>query len=119
MTGGVNCLGHYTSFRFAADRRDRRLRLASGTCPRAGLTPSQIIANVVANTAAYNMANPSYGFVGDFSIRFLTSSTATWRERRFTGGPVQRRRLAAHRAEPGHAPGGLGLCNVCFQAYHQ
>ena len=39
------------------------LCVASGPC--AGLTPPQIIQKIVADAAAYNTANPSYGFTGD------------------------------------------------------
>lgn len=39
------------------------LCIASGAC--AGLTPPQIIHKIVADAAAYNQANPGYGFSGD------------------------------------------------------
>jgi subtilisin len=39
------------------------LCIASGAC--AGLTPAQIVAKIVADTATYNEANPGYGFDGD------------------------------------------------------
>jgi len=39
------------------------LCIASAAC--AGLTPTQIIQKIVSDAAAYNTANPSYGFVGD------------------------------------------------------
>jgi subtilisin family serine protease len=39
------------------------LCIASGPC--AGLTPAQIVQKIVADAAAYNAANPGYGFVGD------------------------------------------------------
>lgn len=39
------------------------LCIASGQC--AGLTPAQIVAKIVADAAAYNVANPGYGFTGD------------------------------------------------------
>jgi subtilisin len=39
------------------------LCIASGPC--AGLTPAQITRKVVADAAAYNAANPGYGFQGD------------------------------------------------------
>ena len=39
------------------------LCIASGPC--AGLTPAQIVEKIVADAAAYNQANPSYGFTGD------------------------------------------------------
>lgn len=39
------------------------LCVGSGEC--AGLTPSQIVQKMVADAAAYNTANPSYGFLGD------------------------------------------------------
>ena len=39
------------------------LCIASGRC--AGLTPAQIIHRIVTDAAAYNTANPSYGFTSD------------------------------------------------------
>ncbi len=39
------------------------LCIHSGSC--AGLTPPQIIDKIVADAAAYNLAHPGYGFVGD------------------------------------------------------
>ncbi len=39
------------------------LCIASGPC--AGLTPAQIVQKIVADAAAYNQANPGYGFTGD------------------------------------------------------
>ena len=39
------------------------LCIASGPC--AGLTPPQIVQKIVADAAAYNQANPGYGFLGD------------------------------------------------------
>jgi subtilisin len=41
------------------------LCLASAKKPCAGLTPAQIGAKIRADSAAYNQANPSYGFLGD------------------------------------------------------
>jgi hypothetical protein len=41
------------------------LCLASGSKPCAGLTPKEIVAKVVSDAAAYNTANPGYGFTGD------------------------------------------------------
>jgi subtilisin len=39
------------------------LCIASGSC--VGLTPAQIIQKIVSDAAAYNTANPGYGFTGD------------------------------------------------------
>jgi subtilisin family serine protease len=39
------------------------LCIAAGPC--AGLTPQQIIQKIVSDAAAYNQANPGYGFAGD------------------------------------------------------
>ena len=39
------------------------LCIASGPC--AGLTPAQIVQKIVNDAAAYNQANPGYGFTGD------------------------------------------------------
>jgi hypothetical protein len=39
------------------------LCIASGPC--AGLTPAQIVQKLVSDAAAYNAANPGYGFGGD------------------------------------------------------
>lgn len=39
------------------------LCIAAGDC--AGLTPSQIVQKMVGDAAAYNTANPGYGFLGD------------------------------------------------------
>jgi subtilisin len=41
------------------------LCLASGKKPCAGLTPAQIAAKIRADAAAYNQANPGYGYQGD------------------------------------------------------
>jgi subtilisin len=41
------------------------LCLASGKKPCAGLTPAQVVAKIVADGRAYNLANPDYGFTGD------------------------------------------------------
>jgi subtilisin len=41
------------------------LCLASGKKPCAGLTPGEIVAKIVADDRAYNLANPDYGFLGD------------------------------------------------------
>lgn len=38
---------------------------ASGTKPCAGLRPSQIMQKIIGDAAAYNTANPAYGFQGD------------------------------------------------------
>ena len=39
------------------------LCIASGPC--AGLTPAQIVSKIASDAAAYNAANPGYGFTGD------------------------------------------------------
>jgi subtilisin len=39
------------------------LCIAYGPC--AGLTPGQIVARIVSDAEAYNLANPSYGYEGD------------------------------------------------------
>ena len=39
------------------------LCIYSGPCK--GLTPRQVIERIVADAAAYNQANPGYGFLGD------------------------------------------------------
>jgi subtilisin family serine protease len=55
--------GSGTSFATPAVAGTVALCIASGPC--AGLTPAQIIQKIVADAAAYNTANPGYGFTGD------------------------------------------------------
>jgi len=52
-----------TSFASPMGAGTAALCIDSGPC--AGLTPAQIVAKLVADAAAYNVADPSYGFVGD------------------------------------------------------
>ena len=52
-----------TSFASTAVAGTVALCIAGGAC--AGLTPARIIRKIVADTQAYNTANPGYGFVGD------------------------------------------------------
>jgi subtilisin len=68
--GGTYIEGSYTSWSgtsFAAPivAGTVALCLASGRKPCAGLTPAQIAAKIRAEAAAYNQANPGYGYQGD------------------------------------------------------
>jgi subtilisin len=56
-------LGDGTSFSAPNIAGAVALCIASGEC--AGLTPAEIIDKFVADAAAYNTANPDYGFLGD------------------------------------------------------
>ena len=47
----------------------------SGPC--AGLTPQQIVAKIVADAAAYNVAHPDYGYLGDPQHPVPVATTAT------------------------------------------
>ncbi len=61
--GGLYNLGTGTSFASPVVAGTVALCIASGPC--AGLTPAQIRQKIVADAAAYNTANPGYGFSGD------------------------------------------------------
>jgi subtilisin family serine protease len=61
--GGGYITGTGTSFAAPQVAGTVALCIASGPC--AGLTPAQIIQKIVSDAAAYNTANPSYGFIGD------------------------------------------------------
>ena len=50
---------------FAAPLVAGTVALCIHSRPCAGLTPAQIIQKIVADAAAYNQANPGYGFQGD------------------------------------------------------
>ena len=52
-----------TSFSASARHRHGRPVHPSGPCD--GLTSRQIIEKIVGDAAAYNLAHPGYGFVGD------------------------------------------------------
>ena len=52
-----------TSFASPAVAGTVALCIASGPC--AGLAPAQIVQKIVSDAAAYNQANPGYGFTGD------------------------------------------------------
>jgi subtilisin len=60
---GQFALGSGTSFAAPLVAGSVALCIHSGPC--AGLTPAQIIHKIVADAAAYNEANPGYGFQGD------------------------------------------------------
>ena len=60
---GQYALGSGTSFAAPLVAGSVALCIQSGPC--AGLTPAQIIQKIVADAAAYNQANPGYGFQGD------------------------------------------------------
>lgn len=55
--------GSGTSFASPVVAGTVALCIAAGPC--AGLTPAQIVTKIVADAAAYNNANPSYGYTGD------------------------------------------------------
>jgi subtilisin len=61
--GGQLAVGSGTSFASPLVAGVAALCIASGPC--AGLTPPQIIQKLVSDAAAYNTANPGYGFAGD------------------------------------------------------
>ena len=63
INGGLYGSGTGTSFAAPAVAGTVALCIASGPC--AGLTPAQIVQKIVADTANYNTATPSYGFTGD------------------------------------------------------
>jgi subtilisin len=63
MNGALYGAGSGTSFATPAVAGTVALCIASGPC--AGLTPAQIVQKIVADAAAYNTANPGYGFTGD------------------------------------------------------
>lgn len=60
---GLYAIGSGTSFATPLVAGTVALCISSGPC--AGLTPAQVIDKVVADAAAYNLANPGYGFQGD------------------------------------------------------
>ncbi len=63
--GGLYAGGSGTSLSAPSITGTVALCIASGNRPCAGLTPAQIVAKIVADDAAYNAANPGYGFTGD------------------------------------------------------
>jgi subtilisin family serine protease len=63
VNGGLYGSGSGTSFAAPAVAGTVALCIASGRC--ASLTPAQIVQKIVADAAAYNTANPGYGFTGD------------------------------------------------------
>ncbi len=63
--GGSYTSGTGTSFAAPIVAGTIALCLASGRKPCAGLTPAQIGAKIQADAAAYNQANPGYGYQGD------------------------------------------------------
>ena len=65
------------------------LCIHSGTC--AGLTPSEIVQKMRNDAAAYNTANPSYGFTGDPLHPVSGGTTASSFGRRFTERSARRR----------------------------
>jgi subtilisin len=62
-TSNVYGSGSGTSFAAPQVAGTVALCIASGAC--GGLTPPQIVSKIVADAAAYNQANPGYGFSGD------------------------------------------------------
>ncbi len=60
-----NIFGFGSGTSFAAPQVTGTVALCIYSGPCAGLTPAQIIAKIVSDAAAYNTANPSYGFTGD------------------------------------------------------
>jgi len=61
--GNLYAFGSGTSFASPLLAGTVALCIYSGPC--AGLTPAQIVTKIVADAAAYNNANPGYGFFGD------------------------------------------------------
>jgi subtilisin len=61
--GNLYARGSGTSFASPLVAGTVALCIYSGPC--AGLTPAQIVTKIVADAAAYNTANPEYGFFGD------------------------------------------------------
>jgi subtilisin len=61
--GGQLAVESGTSFSSPLVAGVAALCIASGSC--AGLTPAQIVQKLVSDAAAYNSANPGYGFAGD------------------------------------------------------
>jgi subtilisin len=61
--GGLYAVGDGTSVASPITAGTVALCIASGAC--AGLTPAQISKKIGSDDAAYNTANPSYGFTGD------------------------------------------------------
>ena len=62
-TSNIYGSGSGTSFAAPQVAGTVALCVASGAC--AGLTPAQMVSKIVADAAAYNQANPAYGFSGD------------------------------------------------------
>jgi subtilisin len=60
-----NIFGAGSGTSFAAPQVTGTVALCIYSGPCAGLTPAQIITKIVSDAAAYNTANPSYGFTGD------------------------------------------------------
>jgi subtilisin len=60
-----NIFGFGSGTSFAAPQVAGTVALCIYSGPCAGLTPAQIIAKIVSDAAAYNTANPGYGFTGD------------------------------------------------------
>ena len=61
----TDCIGSGTGTSFSAPLVTGTVTLCIASGPCAGLTPAQIVTKIVADAAAYNVANPGYGFTGD------------------------------------------------------